>query len=169
MFRARAIRYLSEKIRSNDILFAQNKKRQTTGNAIERGAKNIRGADMVFSGLDIFPYVMFVSGCDFHSSETIAKRIEMMNMGVPNHYINMTKETTREELDTKVEAIISSISIKKLCNKSIASIFVKAHKYDEMPHGASRWDKCDIVQICNKIIDLAMDEIIIKTSLRQDT
>lgn len=144
---------------TNDTLFQEGKKRQATGNAIERGAKNIRGAEMIFANDTIFPYVIFASGCDFHSSETISKRIEMMNMGVPNHYIEITSSTTKEMIDSKIDTIIPSISIKKVCNKSIASVFVKAHKYNEMKHGSSLWKKDEVVKICKKIVDKVFESI----------
>jgi hypothetical protein len=142
---------------TNDNLFEQKKNRQSLGNAIERGAKNIRGAEMLFAGLDIFPYVMFASGCDFHSSETIAKRIEMMNMGIPNHYIGITNTTTQEHVLEMLNSIIPVINIKKLCGKSIASIFVKAHKWDEMKHGSSLWKKEERILILKKIIDKVLE------------
>jgi len=142
---------------TNDKLFEQKKKRQATGNAIERGGKNIRGAEMLFAGLEIFPYVMFVSGCDFHSTETIAKRIEMMNMGFPNHYVNIAKATTQEQVQVNIQAIIPEIKVKKICGKSIASVFVKAHKWDEMKHGSSLWKKEERVQILKKIIDKVLE------------
>jgi len=138
---------------TNDKLHEQQKKRQATGNAIERGAKNIRGAEMLFSGKSIFPYVIFASGCDFHSSETIAKRIEMMNMGIPNHYVGLTPSTTQEEINEKISTILKSIDIKKKCGTGIASVFVKAHKFDEMKHGSSLWKKDEIVIICKNIVD----------------
>jgi hypothetical protein len=134
---------------TNDILFQQKKKRQATGNAIERAAKNIRGAEMLFSEMNIFPYVIFASGCDFHSSETIAKRIEMMNMGFPNHYIEITPTETKPDLSS----IIENININKIVNKSIASVFIKSHKWDEMKHGSSLWKKDEIVIIIKTIID----------------
>ena len=138
---------------TNDKLHEQQKKRQATGNAIERGAKNIRGAEMLFSGQSIFPYVIFASGCDFHSSETIAKRIEMMNMGIPNHYVELTPSTSQEKINEKISTILKSIDIKKKCGTGIASVFVKAHKFDEMKHGSSLWKKDEIVIICKNIVD----------------
>lgn len=145
---------------TNDNLYEQRKKRQSTGNAIERGAKNIRGAEMLFANQNIFPYVMFVSGCDFHSSETIAKRIEMMNMGFPNHYIDITPTTSSEEIRTKINTIIPCINIEKKCGKSIASVFVKAHKWDEMKHGSSYWKKEEIVTICKNVIDQVFNSLV---------
>lgn len=144
---------------TNDNLFAEGKKKQALGNAIERGAKNIRGAEMLFAGLRIFPYVLFASGCDFHSSESIAKRIEMMNMGVPNHSIYLSKTTTAEDISKKIETITSAINIHKVCGMGVATVFVKAHKYDELPHGASRWTKSEIVHLSCKVIELAVAEI----------
>ena len=144
---------------TNDILYEENKKRQSTGNAIERGAKNIRGAEMIFSGMDIFPYVLFASGCDFHHTETISKRIEMMNLGFENHYVEINPNKTNEIISGNIDEMISSINIKKCCGKSILSVFVKAHKWNEMKHGSSMWKKNEIVKICCKVIDLVVIEI----------
>ncbi len=138
---------------TNDTLFANGKKRQATGNAIERGAKNIRGAEMIFAGLNVFPYVIFASGCDFHSSETISKRLEMMNMGIPNYSIELSPTITVDEVHEKITSITDRISIKKICGKGIASIFVKSHKWDEMPHRSSLWKKDEIVVLCKKVLD----------------
>jgi type II restriction enzyme len=138
---------------TNDTLFEKKLKRQATGNAIERGGKNIRGAEMLFANTDIFPYILFASGCDFHSSETIAKRLEMMNMGVPNHYIEITPTTTQESVNTSIDKIKEKISVKKLCGKDIASIFVKTHKWDTMKHGSSLWNKDEQVTIIKKVLD----------------
>ena len=144
---------------TNDSLFEEGKKKQATGNAIERGAKNIRGAEMIFAGVDFFPYVMFASGCDFHDTETIAKRLEMMNMGVPNHYIDITPTTSPDHIQSTIDIIISSININKLAGKSIASIFVKAHKWNEMKHGASSWTKNERLLIMKKVIDKVIQQL----------
>lgn len=145
---------------TNDTLHEQKKKRQACGNAIERGAKNIRGAEMLCASLPVFPYIMFASGCDFHETETIAKRIEMMNMGIPNHYIGMTPTKRQEdvihEMNTK---ILPAININKICGKSIASVFVKAHKWDEMKHGSSAWKKEEIALICKTVVDKVFESI----------
>ena len=153
---------------TNDNLHEQKKKRQATGNAIERGAKNIRGAEMIFSEMNIFPYVLFASGCDFHHTETISKRIEMMNMGFPNHYIEINPKKTSEIISTNIDEIISLININKCCGKSISSVFVKAHKWDEMRHGSSMWKKNEIIKICYKVIDLVVDELT-KVLKKEDT
>ena len=138
---------------TNDKLYCENKKRQSTGNAIERAAKNIRGAEMMFVNQDIFPYVLFAAGCDFHNTETISKRIEMMNMGYPNHYIDIDENTTSEKVQINIEKIISEINISKRCGRSIASVFIKAHKWDKMNHYSSLWKKEERVYIMKNIID----------------
>ena len=50
---------------TNDTRHEQKLKKQSTGNAIERAAKNIRMAEMIFSQLDFFPYAIFAAGCGF--------------------------------------------------------------------------------------------------------
>lgn len=72
---------------TNDLLFKKGIKKQATGNALERAIKNIRGCEMLFDNMRVFPYLIFASGCDLHPSETISKRLEMGNYGVPNHNI----------------------------------------------------------------------------------
>ena len=146
---------------TNDNLFKNGKKKQATGNAIERGAKNMKAADMLYAGLEYFSYVLFASGCDFHSSETIAKRIEMMNMGVPNHSIDISPKTSRDIIMAQiVNTIIPAINIKKMCGQySIASAFVKAHKWNEMEHSSSRWTAEEIVEICKSVVDKVFEYI----------
>jgi len=142
---------------TNDILFENGKNRQATGNAVERSAKNIRGAEMIFSSQNIFPYLLFASGCDFHHTETISKRFEMMNMGFPNYYIDIIQEN--QDNSIKLSQIVDKMNIKKHNTFSIASIFIKAHRWDKLKHGSSKWNVEEITQICCKAIDLVIDEI----------
>lgn len=146
---------------TNDILFALKKKRQATGNALERFAKNVRGAEMIFSEMNIFPYVLFASGCDMHATETISKRLEMGNYGITNHYLEISPDRSEPQIQQHIdEQIIPKINIGLHRGRySVASVFVKAHKWDEMPHGSSSWKKNDIVKICNKVIDLVLNEL----------
>ena len=139
---------------TNDRRRSQGSQRQSLGNAIERAAKNIRGAEMLLSEMNVFPYVLFASGCDFHHTETIAKRLEMMNFGIPNHYIEVKPNETPNPLD------LSKIDItKRFGDKCIASIFIKAHKWDVMDHGSSKWSKDELVSIYQKVIDQSIDSI----------
>ena len=112
---------------------------------------------MLFAKYEIFSYVIFASGCDFHSTETIAKRIEMLNMGIPNHYIGIATTTTEEQIQERIDVIILSINVKKICGKSVVSVFVKAHKWNEMKHGSSMWKKDEQVQILKKVIDKVVE------------
>jgi hypothetical protein len=143
---------------SNDERKAKNEKKQSCGNAIERGCKNIRAAEMLFSDPDypIFPYVMFASGCDFHPTESISKRIDMgMTYGIPPHLIALTPETTAADITTRVGHILSKINIKisPRRGKCIPTIVIKTHKYDEMEHGSSAWSVDEISRICCNVID----------------
>ena len=150
---------------TNDNLHAAGKPRQATGNAIERGAKNIRGAEMIFGGLDVFPYVLFASGCDFHSSETIAKRIEMFNFGYANHYIELSPDMPDGHVWSKLHTdVLPAIDIKKKTvagsRFSTATICVKAHKWNEMKHDSSRWKTNEIGEVCKKVIDQVFDSMV---------
>ena len=138
---------------TNDKLFQNGAKRQATGNAIERAAKNIRAGEMAFPH-NIFSYVIFARGCDLHKSETISTRLTMMNYGTPNHYIDVDPNTTPEVVESIINNdIIPAVNIYKKNGKSIASVFIKAHKWNEMSPGSSSWTKTDIITICKNIID----------------
>jgi hypothetical protein len=139
---------------TNDLRNKNGKKKQSLGNAIERAAKNVRGAEMLFSSnLNIFPYALFASGCDFHSSGTIAKRIEMMNYGYPNHTIELEKNRNIDIEHEIVAKILPNIDINKKNGLNVISAFVKTHKWDELEHGSSRWAKNEYAIICCDIID----------------
>jgi hypothetical protein len=112
---------------------------------------------MICSKYTFFPYVLVASGCDFHHSETISKRIEMMNMGYPNHYFEISDKITDNMI--KIKKIINNISIEKKNGFSIASVFIKAHKWNVMEHKSSLWKKDEITIICCKIIDLSIEHI----------
>lgn len=141
---------------TNDTLHAAGKPRQATGNAIERAAKNIRMSEMLFAGRGIFPYVIFAAGCDFHPSETIAKRLEAMNFGMPNHSFALEPETTEGDVAAHMERILADIRIATIAGKSVASIFVKSHKYDKMAHGSSCWTPAEMGVICCHVIDMVI-------------
>ena len=133
---------------------AEKKIEQATGNAIERAFKNIRGSEMLFAPFDIFPYVIFASGCDFHHTKTISKRVEMGNYGCPNHYIEVNSATTPESLDAALSEIINKIDVRKRWGgRSIALFFMKAHKWDELPNGSSAWTTEERVRVLKVIID----------------
>jgi len=144
---------------TNDQRLAEGLARQALGNAIERAAKNVRGSEMLFAGMSVFPYLVFASGCDFDPSETIAKRIEMMNLGIPNHTIALNPNTTETDITEKVDAILPNINIENRFGSKIFSAFIKTHKWNEMAHGSSRWTQAEIVKICCHVIDLVLPTI----------
>lgn len=145
---------------TNDCRFTEGKTRQATGNAVERGIKNIRAAEMLFHTGNVFPYVLFGSGCDFHPSETIAKRLEIGNYGAKNLEIVMRTEATEEEKSEQLRQLITKINIKKRYGgKSIATICIKSHKWDEMAHNSSAWTGAEITMICIRTIDLVFADL----------
>ena len=144
---------------SNDTRFKQGLSRQSTGNAIERAAKNMRAAEMRTCSQEFFPYILFASGCDFHRTETISKRIDIMNYGFPPHYMEVTPASTGESVAAEIDGILSSVSVKKIVGKSIANVFIKAHKWDEMDHGASNWTVEDRVKIIRTVIDRSIESL----------
>lgn len=147
---------------TNDSRLTEGKPKQSLGNAIERAAKNIRGCEMLCSNTNVFPYVIFASGCDFHHTETISKRLEMMNFGISNHYIEITEDIAKQphQIELKVNEECEKIYINKISGYGIATIFIKSHKWDKMSHGSSKWTKTEIITVCKCVIDQAIDAIL---------
>lgn len=139
---------------TNDQRHAEGKCRQATGNAIERAAKNIRGMEMLLAGPDcpFFPYVIFAAGCDFHPSETIGQRLEMMNYGLPN-YIFEVKTADANIMPQLQEVLDTHNCKKKFGGKCAASIFVKTHKWNSAPHGCSNWGNEERYAVCKWVVD----------------
>ena len=146
---------------TNDSRFEQGFGRQATGNAIERAAKNIRGFEMIFidPSIKYFPYIIFAAGCDFHSSESIAARLQMMNYGFPNISFEISKsnEMTMPRLDKELETHNCK---KKLGGKCVASVFIKSHKWDEMSHGSSNWTTEERQKVCEWAVEQTVSELI---------
>lgn len=138
---------------TNDLRLSKGLPRQALGNAIERASKNIRGAEMIFDDLPVFPYVIFAAGCDFHPDETIASRFEMMNYGIQNKTIVVTEHKTRQDILEELRILVEGMDINKKRNKSIASIFVKTHKWNQLPHGSSLWTEEEIFFVLKSVID----------------
>ena len=76
-----------------------------------------------------------------------------------NHYFDITPETTVAQLDNCLVNVLNNIKVTKLMGHGIASVFVKAHKWDCMKHGSSRWRKIEIVKTSCHIIKLALESI----------
>ena len=64
---------------TNDIRMASGEDQQAKGNAIERSPKTYGEVVIMQLNEEIFPYLIFVSGCDFAKGSTITDRITGMN------------------------------------------------------------------------------------------
>ena len=143
---------------TNDNRFNDGLGRQSTGNAIERAGKNINAVKPLFMDkYNIYPYALFCAGCDFHSSETISTRIEGINCFKGNHYLEVTSENDDEKNEQYiVDNILMNIDIKKWHGEFAASTFIKAHKWNELPNGASKWNVNERSMILKYIVKQAM-------------
>ena len=112
---------------------------------------------MLSCNINIFPYVIFASGCDFHETETISDRLVIGNYGFPNHYISINKKTNNINILFNIISILKKVNIYKIDHKCIASIFIKTHKWDEMKHNSSDWNISEIYDILKCIIDKSID------------
>lgn len=71
----------------------EGKKRQATGNAIERLGKNLTGIKTMMNHEKITPFVCFGWGCDFASSEkTVLSKVFMLNEFYPLNKTNVFKK-----------------------------------------------------------------------------
>lgn len=137
---------------TNDKRNKEGLKKQSCGNAIERSIKNINTCFSLFSKYEFFPYVIFGEGCDLHHTGTISTRLESANMYKKPFYIPIGKDTTQEQVNEKISEICNKINVfEKIAHIPISTICLKAHKWDEMEHGSSTWNKCEIIMILKEI------------------
>ncbi len=141
----------------------EKKKRQSTGNAIERFAKNMNAAKTMCLHMSVYPYCLFASGCDFHHSESISSRIVAGNMVRENHYLEVSSNGSIDDYRTNYNKILENIDINNPTyfgnQYHQANVFVKAHKYDDMAHGSSRWIEKEYREISCAIIDRVIEYI----------
>ena len=99
---------------TNDARLKEGKKRQATGNAIERLGKNLTGIKAMMASENITPFVCFGWGCDFaKDSKTVLSKVIMMNEFYPLNKIYIWKRDGfspvsmffREEIWTSDEMI----------------------------------------------------------------
>jgi type II restriction enzyme len=119
---------------TNDKRLAEGKKKQSLGNAVERLGKNLNGLDLLFIGEDILPFVAFLQGCDFHSSETITDRVITVFKSVRKNNINLFKDKQRRA----------------------GSYFIRGHKWDEGNHGDSDWTQEEIFEVLKKMAEQSL-------------
>jgi type II restriction enzyme len=70
---------------TNDKRKEEGKKPQAQGNAIERSYKNFFEFKLFCKNLTYFPYVMFISGCDFVKGSSINDRLDCLTEYKPRN------------------------------------------------------------------------------------
>jgi type II restriction enzyme len=116
---------------TNDIRQEEGKKKQPKGNAVERAYKNFNELKLFCKNITFFPYVIFVSGCDFSPGSSIIDRLD-----------SLTEYKPRNKILVKDEAKIASVfmrdsgfnqeeiyeTMKKIVNISIDELIKKNDK-----------------------------------------
>jgi hypothetical protein len=75
---------------TNDARLMEGKEQQSQGNAVERLGKNVDAFDLLFCDEDIYPFVVFLQGCDFYKEEsTIVDRVRTIAKFQPMNQINL--------------------------------------------------------------------------------
>ena len=123
---------------------------------------------MLCANVPYFPSVVFAAGCDFHHTETIAKRLEVGNYGTPNHYVEISTENPADSnaIAAQMQNIVKRISIyKRIGGKyapaiAIPSVCVKAHKWDALAHNSSLWKPHEYLAVSERVVELAVNEVV---------
>lgn len=74
---------------TNDKRIMEGKEEQSTGNAVERLGKNLDAFDVLFGDEDIYPFVVFLQGCDFSEDSSIPDRVKTMFKFQEQNKINL--------------------------------------------------------------------------------
>lgn len=85
----------SKKQGTNDKREKEGKEKQAQGNAIERVFKNVSEINNLLIDEDIFPYIVFGSGCDFETGSSILDRISSLTFGLSFNKIYLYKRKTK--------------------------------------------------------------------------
>ena len=106
---------------TNDSRLLEGLSKQSQGNAAERLGKNVKGLDVLFCNEDIYPFVVFLQGCDFFDGEsTIGDRIRTIAQFQEMNTINLYWKKIGKHLSTG------------------GSYFMRGHSMYETP-GTSNW------------------------------
>jgi len=119
---------------TNDKRLLEGKKKQGRGNAAERLAKNYNTLDFLFTREDIFPFVAFLQGCDFHEDYTIGDRIKSVYRFLPQNKINLYKDEMGRG----------------------GSYFMRGHLDTEKP-GTSEWSFTEMYNVMMDIAEMSLD------------
>ena len=106
---------------TNDKRISKGEKKQSQGNAVERLGKNVNAFDILFGDEDIYPFVVFLQGCDFYDEESsIGDRMRTVNKFQQMNVINLPWKKLQKH--TYIGG----------------SYFMRGHSMCEMP-GTSDW------------------------------
>jgi type II restriction enzyme len=122
---------------TNDTILLKGRKKQGKGNAVERLGKNVDAFDVLFGDEDIYPFVVFLQGCDFYSPEsTIVDRVRTIANFQPMNVINLYWKQIRKNKNTA------------------GSYFMRGHSMHEAP-GTSDWTFDEMFNVMFEIADAA--------------
>lgn len=128
---------------TNDKRFAEGKEEQAQGNAIERLGKNIDACDVLFKDEDIYPFVVFMQGCDFQEDSSIVDRAKtLFNFQTPNE-IHLEWKQIGKHLWTG------------------GSYFIRGHSIQEET-GTSDWSTEEMFEIMYEIAEKSVNYYIKK-------
>lgn len=122
---------------TNDAILLKGRKKQGKGNAVERLGKNVKAFDVLFGDEDIYPFVVFLQGCDFYEPEsTIVDRVRTTADFQPINVINLYWRQIRKNVKTG------------------GSYFMRGHSMHEAP-GTSDWSFDEMFNVMFEIADLS--------------
>ncbi len=117
---------------TNDERMERGLSKQAQGNAIERLHKNYTEMSVICQNENIFPYICFLSGCDFAKNSSIPDRLTSLNAAraINNLYIYKEKEKVGKDGEkTNLRSLCSLFMREKEWSiKEIADILYKAAK-----------------------------------------
>lgn len=124
---------------TNDSRLLEGKSAQAKGNAVERLGKNVDAFDILFGNEDIYPFVVFLQGCDFFKDEsTIVDRVRTIAKFQPMNKINL--------FWTKISK-----------NVSIGgSYFMRGHSMNDKP-GSSDWSYQEMYDVMYEIASKSVE------------
>jgi type II restriction enzyme len=120
---------------TNDARLSEGKSAQAKGNAVERLGKNVDAFDVIFSDEDIYPFVVFLQGCDFYKEEsTIVDRVRTIAKFQPFNTINLYWKQINKRLFAGGSFFMRGHSMHELLKAKIEGRdpILSDWKYDEM-------------------------------------
>jgi type II restriction enzyme len=116
---------------TNDARRKEGKKSQAKGNAIERSAKNFLELQLYCKNLSYFPYVIFVSGCDFEKGSSILDRLDCLTHYKPRNKIYVKDESKIATVFVKNKTFSTNEIYNVMSEVAEISIKEAIKKYDK--------------------------------------